>query len=152
MTAFPARAASTRGRILAAQLLTVLSEVLISGPVGDRSEAEVAGTTPLWLRGRGVPQRTELPVAPASEYPLLRRARCIGVNPARPLEVLLTGDWLVAGNVAVSRRDPRRGKGEDYAGLNCWTLRAIGHPRMPVATKILPPKVAAHRLREPTHL
>jgi 5-formyltetrahydrofolate cyclo-ligase len=69
-----------------------------------------------------------------------------------PLAKLPTPDLLVVGSVAVSRRGGRCGKGEGYADLEYGILRALGHPRMPVATTVHPAQIVPRLPREPTDL
>lgn len=68
------------------------------------------------------------------------------------LDALPTPDLLVVGSVAVSRRGARCGKGEGYADLEYGILRALGHPRMPVATTVHPAQIVPHLRREATDL
>jgi 5-formyltetrahydrofolate cyclo-ligase len=69
-----------------------------------------------------------------------------------PLEELPTPDLIVVGSVAVSRRGARCGKGEGYADLEYAILRALGHPRVPIATTVHPAQVVPTIPREPTDL
>ncbi len=69
-----------------------------------------------------------------------------------PLDALPTPDVLVVGSVAVSRRGARCGKGEGYADLEYGILRALGHPRIPVATTVHPAQIVPRLRREPTDL
>jgi 5-formyltetrahydrofolate cyclo-ligase len=69
-----------------------------------------------------------------------------------PLAELPTPDLIVVGSVAVSRRGARCGKGEGYADLEYGILRALGHPRVPVATTVHPVQIVSHVPRESTDL
>lgn len=61
-------------------------------------------------------------------------------------------DAIVVGSVAVTRRGARCGKGEGYADLEYGILRALGHPRVPVATTVHPVQIVPRLRREPTDL
>jgi len=69
-----------------------------------------------------------------------------------PLEALPPLDALVVGSVAVTRRGARCGKGEGYADLEYGILRALGHPRVPVATTVHPVQIVPRLRREATDL
>jgi 5-formyltetrahydrofolate cyclo-ligase len=93
-----------------------------------------------------------------ARIPAARRAEAASLSKGRrfarevPLAALPTPDVLVVGSVAVTRRGARCGKGEGYADLEYGILRALGHPRMPVATTVHPAQIVASLPREPTDL
>jgi 5-formyltetrahydrofolate cyclo-ligase len=188
---------------------TAVEKQRVRQRVWDRLEREGIARFPFPPHGR-IPNFTGAEAAAERlfEHPLLRRARCIKVNPdapqrpvrrlalergitvylptprlragflcldparipaskraeaaslskglryARevPLDELPTPDLLVVGSVAVTRRGARCGKGEGYADLEYGILRALGHPRVPVATTVHPAQIVPRLRRESTDL
>jgi 5-formyltetrahydrofolate cyclo-ligase len=93
-----------------------------------------------------------------ARIPKARRAEAASLSRGRrfarevALDDLPRLDAIVVGSVAVTRRGARCGKGEGYADLEYGILRALGHPRVPVATTVHPVQIVPRLRREPTDL